>query len=137
MGGKKHVSDIRANTFLLKNGLIVKGRLLKNLLSIVKKVQMKCGWVCRTRHLAAVGHSHGTEAVVGHGCDLPSAPSPVVVVALAVWMRHRVWVVGVQVVAALWTLRRTEKKFRSCVSQGKPTFTNLVLVLQLMGNKFD
>lgn len=59
--------------------------------------------VC-TCHLAAIGDPYGTEAVVGNGCDLAGTPRPMVVVAAGVWVRHGVWVIGVQVVTALWTL---------------------------------
>lgn len=62
-------------------------------------------WVLGTCHLAAVGHAHGTEAVVGNGRDLPGTPRPVVVVAVGVRVRHGIRVVGVQVVTALRTLR--------------------------------
>lgn len=57
-----------------------------------------------TCHLATIGHPYCTEAVVGNGCDLASTPRPVVVVAAGVWVRHGVWVVGVEVVTTLWTL---------------------------------
>lgn len=59
----------------------------------------------RTCHLAAVGHPHGADAVVGGGGDLAGAARPVVVVAARVRVRHGVGVVGVEVVAAFWTLR--------------------------------
>ena len=59
-----------------------------------------------TCHLAPIGHAHGTEAVVGHGGDLPSTARAVVVVTVGVWMGHGVGVIGVQVIAALWTLEQ-------------------------------
>lgn len=59
-----------------------------------------------TCHLAAIGNPYSTEAVVGNGCDLAGTSRPMVVVAVGVWVRHGVWVIGVQVITALWTLGR-------------------------------
>lgn len=64
--------------------------------------------VC-TCHLAAVGDPYGAVAVVGNGCDLASTSCPVVVVAADVRVWHGVWVVGIQVITALWTLRGLKK----------------------------
>lgn len=58
----------------------------------------------RTRNAAPKGDSHCAEAVVGHGRDLPGAARPVVVPVLLIRVRHRVRVVGVQVIAAFWAL---------------------------------
>lgn len=58
----------------------------------------------RTRDAAPIGDSHRAEAVVWHSRDLPGAAGPVVVPVLLVGVRHRVRVVGVQVIAAFWAL---------------------------------
>lgn len=59
----------------------------------------------RTCDAAPVGNPHRAKAVVGHGGDLPRAAGPVVVAVLLVRVRHRVGVVGVQVIAAFWALK--------------------------------
>lgn len=48
--------------------------------------------VC-TCYFAAIGHSHCAEAVVRNSCNLSSAASTVVVVAVNVRVRHGVWVI--------------------------------------------
>lgn len=58
----------------------------------------------RTCDAAPVGNPHRAEAVVGHGGDLPRAAGAVVVAVLLIGVRHRVGVVGVQVIAALRAL---------------------------------
>lgn len=65
--------------------------------------------VC-TCNFAAVGHTHSTDTVVGNGCDLSSTTRPMVVVVVNVWVRHGIWIIGVQIVAALWTLRKSQRK---------------------------
>lgn len=65
--------------------------------------------VC-TCHLAAIGNAYSTETVVWNSCDLASTSCPMVVVAVGVWVRHGVWVIGVQVITALWTLGRKKKE---------------------------
>lgn len=63
-----------------------------------------------TCHLAAIGNPNGTEAVVGNRCNLAGTPCPMVVVTAGVWVRHGVWVIGVQVITAFWTLEGKHKK---------------------------
>lgn len=65
----------------------------------------KFNFLICTCHFAAVGNSYCTDAVVGNGCDLTGTSRPMVIITADIWMRHWVWVIGVQVVTALWTLR--------------------------------
>lgn len=58
-----------------------------------------------TCYAAPVGHSDGTEAVVGHGGNLSRTPRAVVVAVLSVRVWHWVRVVGVEVIAALRALK--------------------------------
>lgn len=59
----------------------------------------------RTCDAAPVGNSHRAEAVVRHGSNLPGAAGPMVVAVLLVRVRHRVGIVGVQVIAAFGALK--------------------------------
>lgn len=57
-----------------------------------------------TCYAAPVGHSHCTEAVVGHSSDLSRAPCAMVVAILHIRVGHGVRVIRVEVIAALRAL---------------------------------
>lgn len=64
------------------------------------------GWTGGTCYAAPIRHSHGTEAVVGHGSDLSCTPRTVVVAILHIRVGHGVRVVRVEVIAALGALKQ-------------------------------
>lgn len=58
-----------------------------------------------TCYSAPIGHTHCTEAVVGHSCNFSCTPGPMVVTILRIRVGHRIWVIGVEVIATLWALK--------------------------------
>ncbi len=63
-----------------------------------------------TCHLGSVRESYSAEAVVGDGGDLTSAARAVMVIAVAVRMRHGVRVVRVQIITTLGTLEKHQSR---------------------------